>query len=83
MNIGDKVRLKVKQMAKLNRPAFVEHKGYICNITDHIINIMYIKDGRKTYRESFDIADIIEKKAEIEVFIGGKWVEVTSKDFKI
>lgn len=82
MQIGAKVRLKVKQMAK-HRPAFVDHKGYICGITKHLINIMYTKNGRDTYRESFKLADIVENKAIIEVLINGEWIPVTKQDFTI
>ena len=82
MQTGAKVRLKVKQTAK-HRPAFVDHKGYICGITDYLINIMYTKNDRDTYRESFKLADIIENKAIIEVKENGKWVQVTQKDFSI
>lgn len=82
MQSGDKVKIKVKQMAKLNRPAFVEHKGYISNISSNVVVVMYVdKYGKDLYRESFSIADVIEGKAIIEIKEKGIWRLINQFDF--
>lgn len=82
MQVGDKIKLKVKQMAKLNRPAFVEHKGYISNISSNVIVVMYSDSYNKDlYRVSFNIADIIEGKAIIEIKEKGIWRLINQFDF--
>ncbi|NAS18632.1 hypothetical protein GND98_012325 [Clostridium butyricum] len=82
MQVGDKIKLKVKQMAKLNRPAFVEHKGYISNISSNVIVVMYTDSYNKDlYRVSFNIADIIEGKAIIEIKEKGIWRLINQFDF--
>lgn len=82
MRIGDKIKLKVKQMAKLNRPAFVNHKGYISNISSNVIVVMYVDEyGKDLYRESFSIADVIEGKALIEIKEKGQWRLINQFDF--
>lgn len=82
MKAGDKVKIKVKQMAKLNRPAFVKHKGYISNISNNIIVVMYTDSYENDlYRESFNIADVIEGKAIIEIKENGIWRLINQFDF--
>lgn len=82
MKVGDKIRLKVKQMAKLNRPAFVNHKGYISNISSNVVVVMYVDEyGKDLYRESFSIADVIEGKAIIEIKEKGIWRLINQFDF--
>ena len=81
MKAGDEI-LKVKQMAKLNRPAFVNHKGYISNISSNVIVVMYVDEyGKDLYRESFSIADVIEGKAIIEVKEKEKWRLIGQEDY--
>lgn len=82
MKIGDKAKVKVKQMAKLNRPAFVDHKGYIFNVSSNVIVIMYTDSyGNDMYRESFNISDVIEGKAVIEIKEKGQWRLINQFDF--
>ena len=84
MQVGDKVRITKDIKGKgHNTDEIIYKKGRIYTLKDKIITIEYLKNGEPTYRESFNIADIMEKKAVIEVLVNGEWVQVTQNDFKI
>jgi uncharacterized protein Veg len=51
-------------------------------LTDYVIIVEYIKDDKPTCRESFNLADMIEKRVNIEVKEGNGWKKVTKKYFK-
>ena len=83
MNIADKVKVTKNIKGKGHDTNEIVHKkGRIYALTDKIITIQYLKNGKQTYRESFNIADIIERKAVIEVLVNGEWVQVTKEYFK-
>ena len=83
MNIADKVTVTKYIKGKGHDTNGIVHKkGRIYALTDKIITIQYLKNGKQTYRESFNIADIIERKAVIEVLVNGEWVQVTKEYFK-
>lgn len=85
MKVGDKVRLTLKVSKKSSNGSGEESKkGKIYSITDRLIVIEYInRYGEPTYRESFKLSDIIEKKAIIEVKENGAWVQVTPMNLKL
>ncbi|MFR8044190.1 MAG: hypothetical protein ACLU7E_19065 [Clostridium butyricum] len=84
MQIGNKARIIKDIKGKgLNTDEIIYKKGRIYALSDKITVIEYIKQGSPTYRESFNIADVIENKVMIEVFTNGEWVQVTKQYFKI
>lgn len=85
MQIGDKVRATLKVSKKSGNGTGKElKKGKIYSLTDRLIVIEYInRYGEPTYRESFKLSDIIEKKAIIEVKEDGTLVQVTPMNLKL
>ena len=85
MKVGDKVRLTLKVGKKCNGSSGIESKqGRIYSLNKRLITIEYInKYGEPTYRNSFNIADIIEKKAVVEVKENRTWVQVTPMDLEL
>lgn len=82
MKVGDKIHLKIKQTERLNRQPFLKHKGYISNISDNVIVVMYVnKNEKDLYRESFKISDVIEKRTIIEIKECDKWRTINQVDF--
>lgn len=60
----------------------VNRKSRVYALTENIIVLEYLKDDKPTVRESFNIADIIEKVVKIEVKQGKEWIEVDKSYFK-
>lgn len=85
MKVGDKVRLTLKVGKKCNGSSGKESKeGRIYSRNKRLITIEYInRYGEPTYRESFNLTDIIEKKAVIEVKENREWRLVTPMDLSI
>lgn len=84
LKIGQRAKIDIKLVKKCNKGETREHKvGRIFSLTDKLITIQYTKYGKPTYKNSFNVADVIERKAVINVWINGAWQEVTKNDFKI
>lgn len=83
MKIGDKVKVDLRFVKKPNGGDEREHKsGRIYSLTDKLITIEYLKDGKPTYRNSFNIADVIEERAIIRVRANREWTRIAKKDFE-
>ena len=83
MQVGDKVQVDLRFDKKPNGGDEREHKtGRIYAITNKLITIEYLKDGKPTYRNSFNIADVIEEKVIISICVNRKWTRVAKKDFE-
>ena len=83
IKLGQKVRvIKRPNNSESGRNAKTEKQGYIYSLTKHLITVMYTKDGHDTYKESVNVADIIEKIIELQIKRNKEWVKVTLKDFE-
>lgn len=79
MKIGDKVIILVPDVGNTSTPT-VESKARICNIDQCKITVMYYKDNRDLYKESFNIGQAIAKNLEIRILDNGQWRRSTKED---
>lgn len=83
MQVGDKATVDIKPVKKPNWGEERLHRtGRIHSLTDKLITIEYLKDGKPTYKDSFNISDVIEEKAIINVCVNRVWTRVSKKDFE-
>lgn len=84
LKLGTKVKvIKRPNNSAVGRTSREEKQGYINALTKHLITVMYTKDGQDTYKESINVADIIENKIELQIMNNKEWVKATLKDFRI
>lgn len=84
LKAGQKVRVDIKPIKKSNwGEERVHRSGRIYSVTDRIIVIQYSKNGKPTYKDSFNAADIIEEKVIMNVEIDGEWTRITKEYFKL
>lgn len=85
MKLGQTVRVtktKSYQRKESHSVPIINKKAKVYALTDHIITVEYLKDGKPTVREAFNKADIIEKVVKIEIKQGKEWIEVDKSYFK-
>ena len=67
LKVGQKAKVDIKLVKKCNKGETREHKvGRIFALTDKLIIIQYSKNGYTTYKNAFNIADVIERRALIK-----------------
>lgn len=77
-----KVILNAKNAIRSKNPR-IEKKGYIYDITQNFITVMYKMNGKDIYKDSFIKADLISKNIVIEVMNTNKqFKEITKEDLK-
>lgn len=85
LNVGDKARVTKNKSYKgrdLHYVPSVNRQATIYALDEYKITVEYIKNNVGTSRESFNLADIIEDVAEIDVKSESGWVRVGTDYFK-
>lgn len=83
MKVGDK--LKVTKLREGKGTALVKKEqrtARIYALDKHKITVVYRKENKDLFRESFSIGEILSGSAEIEIWKGKKWRRIEKIDLK-
>lgn len=84
IKLGQKAKIiKRPNNSESGKNARVEKQGYIYALTKYLVTIMYAKDGYDMYKESINVADIIDNHIQLQVKVNKEWNIVSAKDFEI
>ncbi|WP_238899344.1 hypothetical protein [Clostridium sp. YIM B02500] len=83
MKVGQTARVtKTKEGKNSNTIKMNKRSGTIYALDKFKITVEFNKDGKPTFRESYNQADIIEGIVKIEIKKGKEWVKVDKSYFK-
>lgn len=83
MDKGYKLKITKKKEGKGSARIEREQRtARIYSFTKNLIVVVYRKDGKDLFKESFSIGEILSGSAEIEIWENNKWRRITKDDLK-
>lgn len=84
MKIGDKLKITKKKEGKGSARIEREQRtARIYSFTKNLLVVIYRKDNKNLFRESFSIGEILSGSAEIEIWENKKWRSIVKEDLKV